>query len=156
MSDWERRVQVNLPNDEDGFLQRSYPNCDLLFAVNSEEYRNARLVNLRCPRCLFVEPFDDYVTPDQLAYAEAHAQDAMHQMAEGALDKLTRDLFSDLRYLRSSKYVKVTGPTGRISLPGTPVPSAIAKVPMTTERCSNCGLRFKTSVAKAIACPVCR
>lgn len=153
MSDMERKVQITLPNDKDGFLQRSCPNCALLFAVNSEDYRNARLVNLRCPRCLFVEPFDDYTTRDQLAYAEAHAHDAMHQMAEEAFDRLTRDLFSGLR---SSKYVKVSGPEGDVSLPGTPVPSAIAEVPMTTERCGNCGLRFKTSVAKAIACPVCR
>jgi hypothetical protein len=144
---------VSLPNDADGFLQRSCPNCKLLFAVHSEGYDEARVVNLRCPRCQFVEPFDSYTTQDQLAFAEAHAQDELSQMAEEAIDKLTRDL---LRGLQSSKHVTVKGRRRRVSLPGTPVPNAIADVPMTVEQCSNCGLRFKTAEPKAGACPICR
>lgn len=111
MSEWERSIHVNLPDDDDGFLQRACPNCQLLFAVHSKDYGNARVVNLRCPGCQFVEPFDDWVTPNQQAFAEAHAQDALSQMAEEVFDKHTRDLFKGLK---SSKGFKVTGPKGRV------------------------------------------
>jgi ssDNA-binding Zn-finger/Zn-ribbon topoisomerase 1 len=153
MSEWTRNVSVRLPEDDDGFLQRSCPNCELLFAVHSEDYSDARLVNLRCPRCQFVEPFDTFATPQQRAFAEAHAQDALSQMAEEALNKVPRDLFKSLK---SSKHVKISGPKGRITLPGTPVPSALAEATMTTQQCGHCGFRFKTAKADAIACPVCR
>lgn len=146
-------MSVRLPGDRDGFLQRSCPNCDLLFAVHLEDYQDARVVNLRCPRCEFVEPFDDYTTSSQVAFARAHAEDALKQMAEEAIEKITGDLFKGLK---SSKHVKVSGPKGRVSLPGTPVPSALVEVAMTTEQCSGCGLRFKTSAPEATACPVCR
>lgn len=153
MSELERRVSVSLPEDEDGFLQRSCPNCDLLFAVHSEDYQSARVVNLRCPRCEFVEPFDEYATPSQVAFAKAHAEDALNQMAEEAINKLASGLFKGLK---SSKHVKVSGPKGRVSLPGTSVPNAITEVAMTTERCGSCSLRFRTSASDATACPVCR
>lgn len=153
MTEWTRKVSVSLPDDDDGFLQRSCPNCEFLFAVHSKDYADARVVNLRCPRCQFVEPFDNWATQQQREFAEAHAQDALNQMAEEAIGKMTRDFFKGLK---SSRYVKVSGPRGRVSLPGTPVPSAMAEVPMTTEQCGQCGFRFKTSGADAIACPVCR
>lgn len=153
MSDWERTLQVSLPDDDDGFLQRSCPHCDLLFAVHSEDWRAARLVNLRCPRCQFVEPFDGYTTRDQEAFAKAHAEDAAHQMAEEAMGERARDLFAGLSSL---KHVKVSGTVGRVLLPGTPVPSAIARATMVAKQCSGCGLRFKTTVVEADACPVCR
>jgi hypothetical protein len=153
MSDWNRKVSVQLPEDIDGFLQRSCQHCGLLFAVHVADYSNARVINLRCPRCQFVEPFDSFTTQLQRDFAEAHAQDALNQMAEEALEQMTRSLFDGLK---SSKHIKVTGPTGRISLPGTPVPIAIAPVSMSSEQCGACGLRFKTSEVGATACPVCR
>jgi ssDNA-binding Zn-finger/Zn-ribbon topoisomerase 1 len=153
MSDWNRNVSVRLPDDGDGFLQRSCPHCDLAFAVHSEDYGDARVINLRCPRCEFVEPFDKFTTQQQRAFAEAHAHDALNQMAEEAIEQATRSLFEGLK---SSKYIKVSGPSGRVSLPGTPVPRAVAEVSMSSERCGKCGFRFKTSEVGAIACPVCR
>lgn len=153
MRDLEGSVHVSLPDDEDGFLQRSCPNCDLLFAIHSVDFQSARVINLRCPRCKFVERFDAYATASQMAFATAHATYALYQMAEDAFEDLKRNLFSGLR---SSKHVKITGPQGRVSLPGTQVPSSIDDVAMTVEQCQDCGVRFKTSEQRAAACPVCR
>ncbi len=153
LSDVERRVRVTLPTDRDGFLQRLCPHCGLLFAVHEEDYDNARVINLRCPRCQFVEPFASCTTRQQEAFAQAHAVDELNQLAEEAINQLTRDLFKGLK---SSKHIKVSGPKGRIALPGTSVPKANVDAPMTIHRCPYCKLRFKTESVEADSCPVCR
>lgn len=153
MSDEERQVRVTLPVDHDGFLQRSCSHCDLLFAVHTGDYEQARVINLRCPRCQFVEPFDQWSTAAQVAFAQAHAQDELNQMAEEAINNALGDLFGGLK---SSKHFKVSRSHERVSLPGTTVPDGIVGVPMIEKRCPECGLRFKTSDQDSCACPVCR
>lgn len=153
MSEVERQVRVTLPVDQDGFLQRSCPHCELLFGVDANKYEQARVVNLRCPRCMFVEPFGQYTTEAQAAFAHAHALDELNQMAEQLINDALGDLFSGLK---SSKHVKVSGSMGRVSLPGTAVPDGIVDVPMNTERCPECDFGFKTQDPDSKACPICR
>lgn len=86
----EIRVPVSLPLDDDGFLRRECPTCELEFKwfSHSEGDPNAEVVEQYfCPLCGEPAGTDQWWTPAQLDYA--------HGVAGPAIDLMVQDSVRD-------------------------------------------------------------
>ena len=89
-------VNIELPVDEDGFIEYECPNCQKIFRLsknlftNSEDYHE-----LYCPYCGLNSEIDDFYTTEFVEYAHALAERA-------ALEELNRGLKSLERKTRNS------------------------------------------------------
>jgi len=95
MSDeWE--IPIELPLDLDGFLSRECPTCKFSFKwfptqtigqEQEQEQEQGKITNYFCPRCGVTAGLDKWWTPQQLAFFESIATNAVLDQLTEAIKK---------------------------------------------------------------------
>lgn len=111
-------IPVSLPLDNDGFIRRECPNCVRQFKWHngpaSEEAENQPLADVYyCPFCGVAAATDQWLTTEQLEYAQGVAMPAAIQ----AFDDMLGSAFKGMH----SKNVKFKQ-TGHLEVPDQPDP----------------------------------
>lgn len=149
----QREIAITLPPRTDGLFERACPHCQARFAIHSEDYETGGYLNLRCPRCEWVDEKDEFTTPEQRAYVRAAGENAAREMAEELVADQLKDMF---RGLRGTPGIRVTGSAKRPQLGRQALPEPNANVPLTPVKCPSCGFRYATDASVGGVCPVCR
>ncbi|QHS17217.1 hypothetical protein GWK26_08720 [haloarchaeon 3A1-DGR] len=139
--DREISVEVSLPSDEDGMMDRECPNCDRVFQINTEEFENGHYLNLRCPYCGWIEDSSKFSTGPQEEYTIAITMGEQGpQLIEDILENELGDLadFSDTQPVAES------------------IPSPFVDEDFDNMVCSECDFTFGIIQGESGSCPVCR
>lgn len=149
----EREISVKLPLRNDGYLERACPHCTLRFSIQPDDYDRGGYLNLRCPRCGWIEEFQDFKTPEQTAYVQAVGENAAREMAEGLVGDQLKDLF---RGLSNTPGVRVTSGNKRLNFGRKDAPSPNSNEAFDIDQCPTCALRYALPAGIQGTCPVCR
>lgn len=127
---------IELPTKEDNMLPRQCPKCDRKFSINIKSYRTLAYLNIRCPYCRWIEEFDNFVTDEQVNFAEAIGKKKVVDMV--------KDEFSDF---------DIEVESSRSSIPSPYLSEETKEI-----TCPECGFKYKVKddTEKRTFCPVCR
>jgi DNA-directed RNA polymerase subunit RPC12/RpoP len=150
----DKELSIELPTDENGFLPRQCPNCSGKFAIHGDTYQEEHYLNLRCPYCNWIEEFDEFLTEEQLEYAEAVTENEARRMMENEFAEAFEDAFSS-----SSDFVEVEANPDEIDFGERDAPSPHLSIMTEQIICSECGFKYlirKEEKEGEYSCPVCR
>ena len=144
-------VPINLPLDDDGYLDRTcpHPNCRAAFKVLFVDWEAKVGADAHCPICGHVRKSSEWHTAEQKKSVERQALAAMQKKVDAALAEAARRT-------RPVTY----GGLVHMALsfkPGAPIvtiPIAAAKAMQLKCVCEKCGCRY-ASVGFAFFCPAC-
>lgn len=138
----EVAIEVDLPVDEAGMLDRQCPNCEKGFKIHGDTYEEGLYLNIRCPYCHWVDEFDEFTSEQQVAYAKAAMMggEGAH-LVEDVLKNTLGDLFSDLT----------------VDSVDQSIPSPFFESETTPRSCDDCDFRYELLLGESAGmCPVCR
>lgn len=148
----EKEISIELPTNEDEMLPRQCPNCEQQFLIQQEEYEAGGYLNLRCPYCEWIDEKDEFLTDEQVEYAEAVAMNEMKGMLEKELGGMLEDAFSGLK---SNDFITIEKGSSDFKLDRDSLPSPSTDASTTKQKCDECEFSFET-INSSVVCPVCR
>lgn len=144
-------IHLTLKSDEKGYFDRECPNCEFVFKVYLEDWKNkVKDEEVHCPRCGHISTADSWFTKEQL--------DAIRDIVTGwAKNEILKDLektFKDLeRKSRANEYLKITYKPNRLA--------TFQNNPIGQRReweleiaCERCVTRYSV-IGSAYFCPCC-
>jgi len=146
-------MQVSIPLDDDGYLDRECPNdaCLASFKIFGDDWtEKVRDEEVFCPVCGHVDTSDQWVTQEQLGHCESSLMAEIMPMVDGEMQGMTRDfnrgmpsggLFSMSMSYNSSHPVAV-------------VPITAADLMQQRYVCEACKCRY-AAIGAAFFCPSC-
>lgn len=145
------KVRVNLPIDDDGFLDRVCPACGSDFKVDFEHWLNkVRDEAVYCPHCRAEAPGTEWNTAEQQEAIKAQAMRHLHGELTQAIDRDVRR-FNAKQPRRSFVSLRMSH---NPSIPPIVLPIEAAAKMRRTWECEKCGCRY-ASVGAAFFCPAC-
>lgn len=97
----EITVSVDLPNDNDGFIEYECPNCQKVFRLDKNLFNEPREYSvLFCPYCGLNSSVDNFYTTECVEYMKIAAE-------QQAIDMLNDSFKSMEKQFRNSKFIKV-------------------------------------------------
>ncbi len=146
------RVDIPLPLDEDGYLDRQCPNpsCQSEFKILSQDWIDkVSDAKVFCPTCRFESPASNWNTSQQIEYAKELAIRQVRRNIHAALTADARNFNRNQQpgFIQMSMSVK---PVSELFI----VPILAAKIMRQKFLCESCGCNY-ASIGTAFFCPAC-
>jgi len=145
--------EVNVPTDEDGYLDRECPNaiCCAAFKVLSDDWKDrVRDEEVFCPVCGHTATSDHWMTQDQLKHCESQLKAKVMPMIDGEMKRMAHDFN---RSMPKGGLISMSM-TYKPSRPVAIVPLEAAELMRQRYVCESCGCRY-AAIGAAFFCPSC-
>lgn len=146
-------IEVSIPTDEDGYLDRECPNeiCGAAFKVLSADWKdNVRDEEVFCPVCGHTATSDYWMTQDQIKHCESQLMAKVMPMIDGEMKRMARDFN---RSMPKGGLISMSM-TYKPSRPVAIVPLEAAELMRQRYVCESCGCRY-AAIGAAFFCPSC-
>lgn len=140
------RMQITVPSDEDGFVGRECPECEMTFRMDAS--RCEGIGNLWCVYCGHHAEYAEFLTAQQRNRAVQAAEDLGAQLVHESM----RHIFRGLSRPGSRRSVSVSG-TARPFRP-RPLPGINEERLVRVRTCQECQMRYAI-FGEHRYCPVC-
>lgn len=146
-------IQVSIPTDEDGYLDRACPNnvCEAAFKVSVDDWKDkVKDEKVFCPVCGYTTTSDEWFTEAQLGYMESMLLAEFQPILDAKMKGMTRDFN---RSMPRGGLISISM-SYKPSRPIAVVPLRAAELMRQRYVCESCGCRYG-AIGVAFFCPAC-
>ena len=146
-------IEVSIPADEDGYLDRECPSeaCASTFKILIDDWEaKVRDEEVFCPVCGHAAPSDHWFTQEQLKHGESLLMAEVMSMIDGDMKRMARDFN---RKMPRGGLISMSM-TYKPSRPVAIVPLSAADLMRQRYTCECCGCRY-AAIGAAFFCPAC-
>ena len=146
-------MQVSLPTDDDGYLDRTCPNevCEAEFKILSDDWQDkVRDEEVFCPACGHTATSDNWFTEEQLEHLKTVALAEFMPLLDNEMQRMTRDFN---RSMPKGGLISLSM-SYKPSHPVAVVPLSAAELMRQRYTCEECGCQY-AAIGAAFFCPAC-
>jgi len=146
-------VEVGIPLDEDGYLDRACPNeiCQAEFKILVEDWKEkVRDEEVFCPVCRFAAVSSDWFTEEQIEYLKSVALNEFKPVIDNMMQGIARDFN---RRMPKNGFIRMSM-SYKSSTPEIVVSPKVLELMQQRYCCEACGCRY-AAVGSAFFCPAC-
>ena len=146
-------MQVSIPTDDDGYLDRACPNevCEAEFKILADDWQDKVLdEEVFCPVCGHTATSDNWFTEGQIEHLKTVAMSKIMPLLDNEMKRMTRDFNCSM----SKGGLISVSMSYKPSHPVAMLPLVAAELMRQRYTCEECGCRY-AAIGAAFFCPSC-